>query len=101
MIDFVYDIDAQDLVVQTGGLITTDNPSVQNGGLILLARAFNSLNPILGINVNQVRGGSVLQANYEFNRWKSQVISDGGKAAVSAITDNAGNTGFDWEVNYL
>lgn len=90
------------MVVQTGGFITTSNPSVQNGGLILQARAFNSLNPILGIGINQVRGGSVLQANYEFNRWKQQVVADGGRASVSTVTNGSGNaSGFEWGTNYL
>lgn len=100
MKDLYYDIEAQDLVVQNGDFVLTDNPSTQNGGIILLARGINSKNPILGINVEQIRSGSVLQANYEMNRWKQQVIADGGRASVTSKTDMAGNTMFNWQVSY-
>lgn len=100
MKDLYYDIEAQDLVVKNGDFVITDNPSVQNGGIILLARGPNSTNPILGINVRQIQGGSVLQANYEMNRWKQQVVSDGGRASVTTQQDNEGNTTFQWQVSY-
>lgn len=100
MKDLYYDIEAQDLVVKNGDFVLTDNPSVQNGGIILLARGPNSLNPILGINVRQIQGGSLLQANYEMNRWKKQVFSDGGRASVTSLSDLAGNTKFNWQVSY-
>lgn len=101
MFDIKYDIEAQDVVMKDGDFATTTNPSVQNGGILLLFRAFNVNNLILGIGVNQIRGGSVLQANYEMNRWKQQVYTDGGRANVITKTDQSGNTNFGWEANYL
>lgn len=104
MKDLRYNIETQDwdmLVREDGGVDfqITEEPSEQNGGIILLFRAFNSSNPLLGINVNQVRGGSVLQANYEMNRWKAQIFADGGRASFKTILVN-GDTNFIWEVNY-
>lgn len=100
MTDLAFDIDAQDMVMTNGDFTSTDSPSVQNGGIILLARAFNVNNLILGINVNQIRAAKVTQANYEMNRWKQQVISDGGQATVTSISDGEGDTDFDWQVKY-
>lgn len=100
MKDLQYDIKARDLVVSNGDFVTTDNPSVQNGYLILAFRGINSKNPILGINVNQVSRGSVLQANYEFNRWRQQVVQDGGRASITSTTDVEGNVTFKWTVSY-
>jgi len=100
MKDFVYNIETQDWDIQDGEFVFADEVSDQNGGIILLARAFNSSNPILGIGINQVRGGSVLQANFEMNRWVQQVRDDGGKAAVSTKTDAQLNTIFTWTVDY-
>lgn len=99
MLSLEYDIEEQDLVITNGGLTLTDNPSVQNGGIVLLFRSFNVDNLILGIGINQIRGGSVLQANYEMNRWRAQVVKDGGRASVTTRMDG-GNTFFNWGVNY-
>lgn len=100
MNDIVFDIEKMNVVLVNGDFTTTDNPSVQNGGLLLLVRGNNWKNLGLGIGINQVRGGSVAQANYEMNRWKQQVYTDGGRATVSSIQDGAGNVQFNWQCNY-
>jgi len=100
MKDFSYNIETQDWDMDNGEFVITDEVSEQNGGIILIARAFNSRNPILGIGINQVRGGSVIQANYEMNRWVQQVRGDGGKASVSTTLDAQLNTVFSWKVDY-
>lgn len=100
MKDLSYNIELQDWDFANGDFVVTDNPSVQNGGIILLTRAFNINNLILGIGINQIRGGSVAQANFEMNRWKQQINSDGGSAGVTTTKDQSGNAIFSWEVNY-
>lgn len=100
MKDLVYDIELQDWAFQDGDFVMTDNPSVQNGGIILLARAFNVDNLILGIGINQIRGGSVSQATFEMNRWKQQIYADSGRATVTSIPDGTGNVEFNWDLNY-
>lgn len=96
--DWSYNIETQDWNFD-GDFVTTPDASEQNGGLILLFRAFISVNPILGIGVYELRGDNVSQVNYEMNRWKQQVISDGGRASVSVVLVN-GNQQFQWLVNY-
>lgn len=84
-----------------GDFTIQTNPSVQNGGLLLLARANNIKNLILGIGINQIIGGSVSGASYEMARWKTQVEQDGGRASVQTEQDASGNIEFVWEVDYL
>lgn len=101
MFDIVYNIEKRNIVLSGGSFTYTTNPSVQNGGLLLLARATNIRNLIMGIGINQLRGGSVAQANYELNRWKQQVTQDGGRASVNSIIGEDGQPDFEWDVNYL
>lgn len=96
--DWSYNIETQDWDFD-GDFVKTPDASIQNGGLILLFRAFISANPILGIGIYELRGDNVSQVNYEMNRWKSQVISDGGRASVGVVLVN-GNQQFQWLVNY-
>ena len=84
-----------------GDFVYTTNPSVQNGMLLLLARANNIRNLMLGIGINQVRGGTAANASYEFSRWKTQVQQDGGEAMVTTQEDNVGNLSPQFEINYL
>lgn len=97
--DLSYDIQVQDWPIVDGDFVITADASVQNGGIILLTRAFSSLNTILGIGINQVRGSNTAQVNYEFNRWKQQVYSDNGRASVTTVYEDGVPT-FEWEVNY-
>lgn len=101
MKDLMYDINARDLVMKNGDFVYTDNPSVQNGMLLLLSRANNIRNLIMGIGINQLRGGTVANVSYEMSRWKSQVQQDGGQASVSVNADSTGNTEIGWDLNYL
>lgn len=102
MKDILYDIKKRDVVMTANNdFATTDNPSVQNGGLLLLARANNIKNLIMGIGINQIRGGTVAQAAYEMSRWKQQVKEDGGRGTVNTTSDGEGNVSFTWGVNYL
>lgn len=101
MKDIQFDISARDCVMNNGDFTYQTNPSVQNGGLLLLARANNIKNLISGIGINQIIGGSVSGASYEMARWKSQVEQDGGKASVTTDQDASGNIEFLWEVNYV
>lgn len=96
--DWSYNIETQDWDFD-GDFVVTKDASMQNGGLILLFRAFISDNPILGIGIYELRGDNVSQVNYEMNRWKQQVISDGGRASVTVVLVN-GNQQFKWLVNY-
>ena len=101
MFDIVFDIEKRNVVMSGGSFTYTTNPSVQNGGLLMLARATNVKNLIMGIGINQLRGGAVAQANYELNRWKQQVVQDGGQAEVSYVIGEDGQPNFTWDVNYL
>lgn len=100
MYEILFDINARDCIMAKGDFTITTNPSVQNGGLLLMARATNIFNLIMGIGINQVRGGTVAQATYEMNRWVQQVKQDGGQANYTATPTGPMSCSFNWKVNY-
>lgn len=101
LLEILFDINARDCIMTNGDFTTTSNPSVQNGGLLLLSRATNIFNLLMGIGINQVRGGTVAQAAYEMNRWVQQVKLDGGQANYTATPTGPMSCSFNWNVNYL
>jgi hypothetical protein len=101
MKEIAFDTEARDCIMSNGDFTTTSNPSVQNGVLLLQSRATNILNLILGIGINQVRGGSVAQAVYELNRWVQQVQQDGGQASYTAKSNGPDDIDLSLFCNYL
>lgn len=101
--DIVWNVQTRDIEFATDGdFLTTDNASVQNGGILLEARCMNILFPAAGIGFNsQVLGGNTSQAAFQLNRWVSQVRADGGVANWKRNT-NPPNINFDFsaDVNY-
>jgi hypothetical protein len=96
--DIAYDITALDAILTAeGDFAVTDNPSTQNGGIILQARGFNRSNLLLGIGLSEVHGEDITEFATQMNRWQTQVTGDGGQAAWS-YDPNSGNT--SWKVNY-
>lgn len=66
----------------TGDFATTDNPSVQNGGILLTSRVAILSSPMNGAAVfEQAMGGHISDATKELNRWKAMCITDGAKMA--------------------
>ena len=96
----VWDCNTRDIVFDSDGdFATTDNPSAQNAGIILEARAFNILQPQFGIGYNsQVLGGNVANATYELNRALAQISADGGRATWKPVP-LLPNEQFDFELD--
>lgn len=78
----------------------TQNPSVQNGGIIMYSRAANIYLPIFGIAVEQFINGNQTNAAKELARWKQQVVQDGGKGTYTSVP-NVNELDFDLKVDYL
>lgn len=101
--DIVWDAELRDIsFAPNGDFEVTDNPSAQNGAIMLQARAFNILQPVFGIGFNsQVLGGTSAEAAFELNRWVAQVQADKGRAKWERVTDPRNEFSFKAEVNYL
>lgn len=101
--DIVFNPITRDLeFAPDGDFLTTDNPSTQNGTILLEARCMNILQPQFGIGFNsQVLGGNTSQAAFQLNRWNSQILADGGKSSW-VRKPNTENVQFDFiaNVNY-
>jgi hypothetical protein len=99
MKELKYDIENRDLVIENGTFVFEEHPSVQNGGILLYGRVFSLKNALFGVGMEQIVGSPSSLVAYELNRWKSQVIKDGGRALWSVINNN-GIAQLKTEVNY-
>ena len=85
MIDIEFDILTREAVTAKGDFFETSNPSVQYGGILCYAHAFNVYIPILGVEFGNTLGGSESDAVYLLNLWKQQATADGAKIANWSI----------------
>lgn len=98
MFDILFDIVKQEIVFSSDGdpssdFETTDNPSVQNGGILLYARVPNNQSIMSGIGFGeQVMSGKMDKVAFELSRWQAQATLDGATLA-SWTAKNNGNTG--------
>lgn len=101
--DILFNSVTREIVFASNGdFETTDNPSVQNGAIILEARVFNIQKPQYGIGFNsQIIGGPRSQAALQLNRWVQQIQSEGAKAKWNALQANNADFSFEADVNYL
>ena len=90
MSDLLFDIETRELVITGGDLTETDNPSTQNGGIILNSRCAIFQYPALGIGLEQIISSQGSVTAYELNRWANQVKSDGGKGSYEVMLDETG-----------
>jgi len=85
MNDIGFDIEKREVILKDGDFFIADNPSVQNGGIILETKNAFVSNPTLGVGILGVMGAPVSQVSFEMNRWKSQCLNDGAKKASYKI----------------
>lgn len=88
MEDILFDLVSREIVFSGSGnnsdFDLTQNPSVQNGGVIMYGRAFNIYQPIYGIGVEEFMNGNMTNAAAQLARWKQQVQADGGKGSYTS-----------------
>lgn len=97
--DIQFDPIFRDIVFSDNDFSLTNNPSTQNGGIILESRVGNLLQPQVGTGFNsQVLGDNVANAAFELNRTVSQIVQDGGTADWKSIPPPP-NTNFDFSLN--
>lgn len=82
MNDIAFDITTREIFMQKDDFLTTTNPSVQNGGILLYGRGMNPLLPMFGIGlIPEVIEGNTRDFTYELNRWQAMAILDGATLA--------------------
>lgn len=103
MLDIVFDIGTREIVLKNNDFKLTDNPSVQNGGIIEASKGANPLQPTLGIGLLPgIIGGPSRRITYEMNRWRTQVIADGATLAKWTPGPMVGrNVTVKSEISYL
>jgi len=103
MKDIAFDIGTREIVMKNNDFATTANPSVQNGGIILMSKGANPRVPWKGIGLlpGIIEAASTV-LTYDMNRWKAQVINDGATLAKwSAKVSSKGVADFKTDINYL
>jgi hypothetical protein len=81
MYDISFDIESREIIMKNNDFATTDNPSVQNGGIMLYSRCANLQFPMAGIGVEDMIGAGLTKATYELNRWQAMAKNDGATVA--------------------
>ena len=82
MQDIYFDITQRDIDLDsTGDFVLTQDPSVQNGGIIQFSRCAFITNPMLGIGMESVVNTNSLKTSVEMNRWQNQAVNDGATIA--------------------
>jgi hypothetical protein len=99
--DIQFDIVTREIVMKDNDFTTTENPSVQNGGILLYSRCTNLGQPMAGIGMEEVIGADMTKTAYELNRWQQMAKDDGATIAKwSAIQLPNNVVGFQTEVSY-
>lgn len=86
MTDIEFDVINREIVLAgNGDFSVTANPSVQNGGIILLSRCGIINSPMLGVGLEDVINAPTSKTAYELNRWQNQCVQDGATVAQYSI----------------
>jgi hypothetical protein len=79
-----FDFNTRELVLSNGKTNITNNPSVQNGMIILNTKCVNVLSPILGIGFNPINSQADVVVE-QLNRWKKQCKQEGAKESTFSL----------------
>ena len=101
MKDVLFDLENREIVIAGNDFETTENPSVQNGGIILYSSGANPLRPALGVGIIKVVNGNVTNLAYEMNRWQTQLNEDGATIAKWSAEPVNGDAAIHTEQSYL
>ncbi len=82
MKDIEFDVTNREITIVNEDLVYTVDSSMQHAGIILDSKTDFLDNPNLGIGFTSVIGSDLSNANYELNRWRDQVKTDGAKIAL-------------------
>ena len=87
MLDIMFDITTREIQMSDAlfsgdeDFLLQDNPSVQNGGILMYGRAFNLDFPMAGIGAEENINAPASKMAYEANRWQQMAKADGATIA--------------------
>ena len=99
--DILFDITTREIVFKNNDFETTENASVQNGGILLYSKAANPLVPMNGVGILDVINGDMSNATFELNRWQTQAKNDGATIATWTAEPKNGSAKILTEISYL
>lgn len=106
MYDLQFDITTREIVLsdplgsESLDVVTTDNPSVQNGGILLYARCPNVVYPMFGIGIEDIMNTNSAAAAFEMNRWQQQAKLDGATIAKWTATTQGNEITLSQKISY-
>jgi len=100
MKDILFDITTREIVMKNNDFATTENPSVQNGGIILYSQCANPLVPMMGVGILNIINGNMTKAAYELNRWQAQAKTDGATIATWTAEPIGGSANIHTDISY-
>ena len=101
MLDVAFDIVTREIVMKDNDFATTDNPSIQNGGILLYSRCARLQFPMAGIGIEYLMGADMTIAAFEMNRWQIMAKNDGATIARwSAVPFIDNQVAIQTEVSY-
>lgn len=101
MHDILFSIVTREIVMDNDDFAVTENPSVQNGGILLYSLGAIPLLPMYGVGlVPQVINGARRDLVYQLNRWQQQAYQDGATLAKWEITPHNGDEELLNQVSY-
>lgn len=91
MYDIQFDVVTREIVMKDNDFLTTSNPSIQNGGILLYSRCCHLSHPMAGIGVEEVMGSDLTKTTFEMNRWQQMVKDDSATKVGWKAVPNVGN----------
>lgn len=82
MNDIIFALATREIVLKNNDFATTENPDVQNGGILLYGICINPYLPIFGVGLTpDVINGNRKNFIVQLNRWQQQAYQDGATIA--------------------
>ena len=83
----MFDPIQREIQISGGKVALNTAVDTQNGAILLYSRCAITSNPLLGIDINQVKGSNTSILNYELSRWVQHCKTDGATDAGFTITN--------------
>ena len=102
MIDIAFDITTREIQFENGDFKLTENPSIQNGGIIKDGTCVNIYFPTIGVGINEnLINSPIEKVDYLMKLWQQQCRQDGATAADYKLTQNVSDINIEIDVSYL
>jgi hypothetical protein len=90
----------REIVIANDDFALTDNPSVQNGAVLLYGKGTNLLNPIIGVGIQSFMNSGMPKVAFQMNRWQQMAKNDGATIAKWTASGTGNTATIDQYVSY-